>query len=351
MPFDASPSRPRFWREGPPPSGGNDREVGRNKGEKASKVEFARRDQMPYCRSGVTQSSAAVNAATMDHKALVATLPKDERHGSTPCRMPPACPAGHLALIAGFGLDRGRLAALALALVGQGIAKEHEATHKTPFADRGGCHEWVGRIMGFVIREPVRMVPLLPPCPPPPHQYPRQRPEPLAPARDMAAAYLTHISACPIGGAWRQTVTNARGHDPALRAKTRPLPIRRRLMLMGYALCASAHRWSRRRGSWWLPCLLGQPFWALPSGRTWPRAIVANMLAKHPHHIHQPYGALGVEHALSRRTTGAGPFHQLPALQNRHMRGHHRVTAGMPASPPTIWWPLRPSIVSRAPKV
>ncbi len=49
MPFDASHEQPPFLSDKARRLlEAHDREVGRNKGEKASKVEFARRDHAPY---------------------------------------------------------------------------------------------------------------------------------------------------------------------------------------------------------------------------------------------------------------------------------------------------------------
>lgn len=95
----------------------------------------------------------------MDHRTVISALSADElgRLGARSDAKGLRHLAGHLAVIAGFSVRIAQGWPLwQVALPAQGIALcflftlEHEATHKTPFAN-GRLNEWAGRIVGLVI--------------------------------------------------------------------------------------------------------------------------------------------------------------------------------------------------------
>jgi len=280
----------------------------------------------------------------MDHKTLVATLPKDELARLNALSDAPGLRhlAGHLALIAGFGLWIAQGWPLwQLALVGQGIAicflftLEHEATHKTPFTT-AWLNEWVGRITGFVILNPFEWFRYFHLAHHRHTNIPDKDPELLSGAKpETWPAYLTHISGLPYWWTMAcQTVTNARGRDPGdyvpKRAHAR---IRKeaRVMLAGYALCAlSLVLTPLLLWVWLLPCLIGQPFLRLyllaEHGRC---AFVANMLENTRTTFTNRavrFLAWNMPYHVEHHSLPQVPFHQLPALHD-HMQGHHHVTA------------------------
>lgn len=98
----------------------------------------------------------------MDHKDFLSSLPVETRSGLTAKsdRLGLVHLAGHAGLILGLGaLIAMRVPGWWALLPLQGVALiflftlEHEATHKTPFANQT-LNEWVGRLCGFVILLP-----------------------------------------------------------------------------------------------------------------------------------------------------------------------------------------------------
>jgi fatty acid desaturase len=280
----------------------------------------------------------------MDHKALVASLPKDDLARLNALSDAPGLRhlAGHSALIAGFGLWIAQGWPLwQLALVGQGIAicflftLEHEATHKTPFAT-AWLNEWVGRITGFLILNPFEWFRYFHLAHHRHTNIPDKDPELLSGAKpETWPAYLVQISGLPYWwGMARQTIGNALGRDPGDYAPKRThtrIKTEARVMLAGYALCALTLLASPLLfWVWWLPCLLGQPFLRLyllaEHGRC---ALVANMLENTRTTFTNRavrFLAWNMPYHVEHHSLPQVPFHQLPALHEQ-MKGHHRVTA------------------------
>ena len=280
----------------------------------------------------------------MDHKALVATLPKDElaRLNALSDAAGLRHLAGHVALIAAFGLWIAQGWPLwQLALVGQGIAicflftLEHEATHKTPFAT-AWLNEWVGRIVGFVILNPFEWFRYFHLAHHRHTNIPDKDPELLSGAKpETWRAYLIHISGLPYWWSMaRQTIANALGHDPGDYAPKRAharIRFEARVMLAGYTLCALSLLVSPLLfWVWVLPCLIGQPVLRLyllaEHGRC---AFVANMLENTRTTVTNRavrFLAWNMPYHVEHHSLPQVPFHQLPAL-HEHMKGHHRVTA------------------------
>ena len=280
----------------------------------------------------------------MDHKGFVASLSddtlvmlKDKRDWPGLWHL-----AGHVALVAGFGLwiAQGWLL-WPVALIAQGIAicflftLQHETTHKTPFRTTW-LNEWVGHGTGLLLVQPFEWFRYFHLAH---HRFtndPENDPELLSGAKPRSwRAYIMHVSGLPYWwGMARQVVQNALGRDPGdyVPARARARVTREaRIMLALYALAAlSLAVSSLLFWIWVLPCLLGQPFLRLyllaehgrcpyvanmfENTRTTRTTAIVRLLAWNmPYHV---------EH----HTLPQVPFHKLPALHDR-MQGRHKVTA------------------------
>jgi fatty acid desaturase len=280
----------------------------------------------------------------MDHKQFIATLPRATR--AHLCRTADAPGlwhlAGHLGLIAGFGLWIAQGWWLwPLALPAQGIALcflftlQHEATHRTPFATPW-LNEWVGRLAGLPIVQPFEWFRYFHLAH---HRHtndPENDPELIAGQKPgTRAAYLRHVSGLPFWwGMLRQTVANAAGRDPGAyvppRARAR-VRAEARWMLAAYAVAlASLAVTPLLFWVWLLPCLLGQPVLRLyllaEHGRC---AFVADMF----HNTRTTFTnrlvrflAWNMPYHVEHHTLPGVPFHKLPEL-HAHMAGRHGVTA------------------------
>ena len=211
---------------------------------------------------------------------------------------------------------------------------EHEATHKTPFANTR-LNEAVGQIIGLIIFLPFQWFRYFHLAH---HRYtniPGKDPELLAGAKPEGwANYIKYVSGIPYWIAIiSQILRNALGHTDAsyLPKTTHPrLKSEARIMLVFYALAAFSLSFNLfLLWVWLMPVLLGQPFLRLyllaEHGRC---AFVANMFENTRTTLttrlvrfltwNMPFH---VEHHLMPMV----PFHQLPEL-HRLVRHHLRIT-------------------------
>jgi len=209
----------------------------------------------------------------MDHKALIASLPPEERAALT--RRSDAAGlahlAGHLGLIAvgavwvavGWPLWWAVLVPYGIALVFL-FTLAHEATHKTPFAT-DWMNEVAGHMAGLVLILPFEWFRRFHMAH---HRFtndPERDPELIGPKPDTWPAFLLHVSGVPY---WRgmigQTWANAFGRVEADYLSERSMPRIRteaRVYLVVYAVLALTLIWSPLvLWLWMVPVLLGQPF-------------------------------------------------------------------------------------------
>lgn len=210
----------------------------------------------------------------MDAKRFLASIPPSKAAALTQRRNAPGLwhLAGHLGLILGLGLwieTQGPLWFLALPL--QGVALvflftlEHEATHRTPFAnDR--LNDWVGRVCGVILLLPFEWFRYFHLAHHRHTNIPGKDPELEGGQEHLAAwwPFLRHVSGLPYwGGMIHQLWRNAFGRPDADYLPPRVQPrIRReaRLMLLVYAmLTASLALTPLLLWVWIVPVLLGQP--------------------------------------------------------------------------------------------
>ncbi|MFD1160561.1 fatty acid desaturase [Roseovarius aestuarii] len=280
----------------------------------------------------------------MDHKAFIASLPADTLADLNRRDDAPGLRhlAGHAALITGFGLWIALgLPLWQVALVGQGIAicflftLEHEATHKTPFADER-LSEWVGRICGVLIALPFEWFRYFHLAHHRHTNVPGKDPELMAGAKpDTIGTYIVHVTGIPF---WvdmlDRIIGSAFGRDPGdfvpERAHRRVM-VEARWMLLIYGLTvASLFVTPLLFWVWLLPCLLGQPFLRLyllaEHGRC---AFVANMFENtrttYTNRIIH-FLAWNMPYHVEHHTLPQVPFHRLPDL-HVHMQGRHKVTS------------------------
>lgn len=208
---------------------------------------------------------------------------------------------------------------------------EHEATHKTPFANET-LNEWVGRVCGVILILPFEWFRYFHLAHHRHTNIPGQDPELAAGQKqyDGWVPFLWHVSGLPYWGAMlRQLVVNATG-----RANTGYLPARAiprltheaRWMLALYGIAALGLIWSPLLlWVWIVPVLLGQPFLRLylitehgrcpqvanmldNSRTTYTTAIVRFLAWNMPYHTeHHVFPAV--------------PFHKLPELHDA-MKDH-----------------------------
>jgi fatty acid desaturase len=279
----------------------------------------------------------------MDHKDFVATLPPDLKTQLTAKsnRRGLAHLVGHAALIL---LLTTLIATEApgwwLLLPAQGIAimflftLEHEATHKTPFAN-ATLNEWTGRICGFLILLPFEWFRYFHLGH---HRWTNIQgldPELLSPKPETRTAWALHVSGLPY---WlsqiRLMARIAVGGGAANYLPATALPRIRRevwLMITGYSIAAASLFWtSTLVWIWLLPILLGQPALRLyllaehgdcptvanmfeNTRTTFTTRLVRFLTWNMPYHTeHHVYPAV--------------PFHHLPTL-HALMKKELRVTA------------------------
>lgn len=271
----------------------------------------------------------------MDHKQFLKSLSHDAQTRLT--RRSDAKGlrhlAGHLALIAGCGVWIASAAPLWWAvLVVQGIAivflftLEHEATHKTPFANET-LNEWVGRGCGLLLVLPFEWFRYFHLAH---HRYtniPGKDPELAAGQKQYEAwgPFLWHVSGLPYWASMvRQTVANAAGRGVASYLPARAMPRIRseaRWMILIYGAVLLSLFWTPLLfWVWMLPALIGQPFLRLylmaehgrcpqvanmldNSRTTYTTAVVRFLAWNMPYHTeHHVYPAV--------------PFHKLPELHD-----------------------------------
>ena len=280
----------------------------------------------------------------MDHKAFIASLPADTLADLNRRDDAPGLRhlAGHAALIAGFGLWIALgLPLWQVALVAQGIAicflftLEHEATHKTPFADEQ-VNEWVGRICGVLIALPFEWFRYFHLAHHRHTNVPGKDPELMAGAKpDTTGTYMVHITGIPF---WvdmlDRIIGSAFGRDPGDfvpdRARRRVIVEARWMLLMYGLTIASLFFTPLLFWIWLLPSLLGQPFLRLyllaEHGRC---AFVANMFENtrttYTNRIIR-FLAWNMPYHVEHHTLPQVPFHRLPDL-HVHMQGRHKVTS------------------------
>ncbi len=279
----------------------------------------------------------------MDHKSFLATLPPKlvNRLNTRQNTGPFLHLAAHLSLI----LITGTLIALRapfwpLLLPIHGIllvflfALEHEATHKTPFANER-LNEWVGRIIGLVIFLPFQWFRYFHLAH---HRYtndPTKDPELLAGAKpETWPAYLLHVSGLPYWVSMvRQIFSNAIGRADADYLPKRALPrlqTEARWMLALYTLAGLSLILSPMLfWNWLMPIALGQPFLRLfllaEHGRC---AFVANMFENTRTTLTNRFVRFlswNMPYHIEHHTMPTVPFHKLPEL-HREILDQQRVT-------------------------
>jgi len=279
----------------------------------------------------------------MDHKSLVASLPADLRAELT--RTSTAAGLVHLAAHLGAILLTGSLIALCVPFWGlllpvHGVllvflfTLEHEATHRTPFAN-AVLNEWVGRACGLVLVLPFdwfRWFHLAH------HRWtnlPGKDPELDSAKPESKAQWLWHVSGLPYwAAALRLMATLVRGRvagayvPPGATARV----VREaRSMAVLYALALATLAFSPLLlWLWIVPVLLGQPFlrlYLLAEHGDCPQ--VADMLENTRTTFTTRavrYLAWNMPYHVEHHTFPTVPFHRLPEL-HRHMRDHLKVTA------------------------
>lgn len=276
----------------------------------------------------------------MDHKDFLKSLSNEEQTRLTARSNGRGVRhlVGHVALILGCGLWIALGAPLWWLVVPvQGIAivflftLEHEATHKTPFANER-LNEWVGRVCGLLLVLPFEWFRYFHLAH---HRYtniPGKDPELAAGQKQYHGwgPFLWHVSGVPYWSSMvRQVLVNAFGRAEAEYLPARALPrvtSEARWILGIYALAALSLFWMPLLfWVWLLPVLLGQPFLRLylmaehgrcpqvanmfdNSRTTYTTAIVRFLAWNMPYHTeHHVYPAV--------------PFHKLPELHDV-MRAH-----------------------------
>lgn len=286
----------------------------------------------------------------MDHKGLLKTLSAadTERLTKRSTNRGLSHLAGHVALIVvgGIWIAKGWPFWWAL-LVVQGVALvflftlEHEATHKTPFANEQ-LNEWVGRCCGLLIFLPFgwfRYFHLAH------HRYtniPNKDPELAGSQRHYEAwgAFLWHVSGLPYWGSMlRQIVVNAMGRADAdylpERAKPRITSEARWLIIIYACGALSLLGSSVLIWVWIVPLVLGQPFLRLylmaEHGRC-PK--VANMLdnsrTTYTNTIVR-FLAWNMPYHTEHHVFPSVPFYQLPELNRLVQRELMHEQAGYAA--------------------
>ncbi|WP_147126494.1 fatty acid desaturase [Shimia ponticola] len=270
----------------------------------------------------------------MDHKALIASLPPEERAALT--RRSDAAGllhlAGHLGLIAlgavwisaGWPLWWLMLLPYGVVLVFL-FTLAHEATHKTPFAT-DWMNELAGHLAGLVLILPFEWFRRFHMAH---HRFtndPERDPELVGPKPDTWPAFLWHVSGVPYWRAMmRQVWMNAFGRIEADYLSDRIAPRIRteaRVYLAIYVLLGLTLIWSPLvLWLWVVPVLLGQPFLRLyllaEHGRC---PAVANMLENsrttYTNRVVR-FLAWNMPYHAEHHAYPMVPFHQLPAFHER----------------------------------
>ncbi len=279
----------------------------------------------------------------MDHRAFVASLAPELRAELTA----PSDRAGlaHLAGHAGAIVAVGALIAMGVpgwwALIPvQGVlivflfTLEHEATHKTPFAN-AALNEWVGRVCGFLLLLPFdwfRSFHLAH------HRWTNiagKDPELAVGKPETLRAWVWHVSGLPFWLAGTRLVFGlARGRVRADYLPEAALPRmarEARWMLAGYALVAASF-WVTPVLLWvWIvPVLLGQPalrLYLLAEHGDCPK--VAEMFLNTRTTFTNPvirFLAWNMPYHTEHHVFPQVPFHQLPNL-NSYMLDYLKVTS------------------------
>ena len=278
---------------------------------------------------------------TSDHKALIASLPPDLRSRLTQ----PSTTAGLLHLA-------GHLSAIAvtttliatpfwpIALLVQGIlliflfTLEHEATHRTPFAN-AALNDWVGSTCGLILFLPFEWFRYFHLAHHRHTNLPGLDPELDGPKPESLRQWITHVSGIPYWTAEIKLLLSlALNRSQSAYIPQNALPrivAEARIMLALYAAAAASFAVTPALLWFWLiPILLGQPFLRLyllaehgdcpyvanmleNTRTTFTNRIVRFLAWNMPYHTeHHAYPAV--------------PFHQLPALHHE-IRAHLKVTA------------------------
>lgn len=280
----------------------------------------------------------------MDHKAFIATLPPKTLSALNQTEDGPGLRhlAGHVGLILTLAIWIALgLPLWQIALLAQGIAicflftLEHEATHKTPFANER-VNEWVGRICGVLIALPFEWFRYFHLAHHRHTNIPGKDPELTAGAKpETLGAYIAHVSGLPFWfTSFKQIITNALGRDPGSyvpsRAHARVVTEARWLLGIYSLVMLSLLVTPLLFWVWILPCLLGQPFLRLyllaEHGRC---AFVADMFENtrttFTNRIVR-FLAWNMPYHVEHHTLPNVPFHKLPVL-HAYMQGRHKVTS------------------------
>lgn len=279
----------------------------------------------------------------MDHKRFVANLPAEMRAALTARsdRAGLLHLAGHAGAILGFGI------LIALGVPGwpmlipvQGLliaflfTLEHEATHKTPFAN-ATLNEWVGRCAGFLLVLPFgwfRAFHLAH------HRWTNiegRDPELEGGKPETMAAWVWHVSGIPYWTAAVRLIPGlalGRVRASYLPAAALPRMAREaRWMLAGYGLvAASMFVTPTLFWVWILPVLLGQPalrLYLLAEHGDCPRVadMFVNTRTTFTNRVMR-FLAWNMPYHTEHHVYPQVPFHQLPML-HRQMKGHLKVTS------------------------
>lgn len=277
--------------------------------------------------------------AQPDHKALIASLPPDLRERLTR----PSTAAGLTHLTGHLGAIAATSALIftplwPLAVPVQGVlliflfTLEHEATHRTPFANPA-LNDRIGRASGMVLILPFEWFRYFHLAHHRHTNLPGLDPELDGPKPQTRRQWLWHVSGIPY---WISEIkllislALGRTRAPYLPANALPRMEREaRIMLALYALLALTLG-TKLLWLWILPVLIGQPFlrlYLLAEHGDCP--FVANMLENtrttFTNRIVR-FLAWNMPYHAEHHSYPSVPFHQLPAL-HAEMRGHLNVTA------------------------
>lgn len=275
-----------------------------------------------------------------DHISLIASLPTPLRDRLTTLSNAAGLLhlAGHLAAIAATSTLILATPLWPLALPVQGIllvflfTLEHEATHRTPFAN-ARLNDWVGRACGMVLILPFEWFRYFHLAHHRHTNLPGLDPELDGPKPEGLRAWLIHVSGLPY---WRAELMllaqlclgRAEARYLPQRAKPRMVAEARVMAVLYLAVIVAAPRLAL--WLWAIPVLLGQPFlrlYLLAEHGDCP--FVANMLENTRTTLTNAvvrFLAWNMPYHVEHHTYPAVPFHRLPDL-HRAIRAHLKVTA------------------------
>ncbi|AZL60842.1 fatty acid desaturase [Tabrizicola piscis] len=279
----------------------------------------------------------------MDHRAFVSALPPDLRERVTARSDGPGL--RHLALHLGAILAVGGLIASGVPgwwalLPVQGVlivflfTLEHEATHRTPFANER-LNDWVGRAAGFLLLLPFEWFRYFHLAH---HRWTNiegKDPELLGEKPGTLGAWVWHVSGLPYWGSQLRLLAalvlgRAEGDYLPDGAKRR-IVVEARVMALGYLAVGLTVVWSPLLlWVWIVPVLLGQPFlrvYLLAEHGDCPR--VANMFQNTRTTFTNRlvrFLAWNMPFHVEHHVWPAVPFHRLPEV-HRLMRQELQVTA------------------------